>query len=152
MTENLEHFRRVSDNPSLMSDGVRFDPWSLAPDRLREEVWHVVQPHYLERLAGLVESFQEARSKQLASGDLSDIAQAAVANRVGTLLVDADRQEPGTLDPTSGRINFANLSHPGVDDLLDELAELVLRRGGEVVVVPADRMPTQSGGAAIYRF
>ena len=146
MTENLEHFRRVSNNPLLMSDGVRFDPWSLSPDRLREEVWHVVQPHYLQRLAGLVENFQEARAKQLASGDLSDIAQAAVANRVGTLLVDADRQEPGTLDPTSGRINFDDLSQPRVDDLLDDLAELVLTKGGEVVVVPADRMPTQSGG------
>lgn len=134
-----------------MSDGVRFDPWSLSPERLREEVWHVVQPHYLERLAGLVDRFQEARSKQLGSGDLSDIAQAAVANRVGTLLVEADRQEAGTLE-TSGRINFDNLSRPGVDDLLDDIAELVLRRGGEVVVVPADRMPTQSGGAAIYRF
>jgi hypothetical protein len=152
VTENMEHFRRVSNNPLLMSDGVRFDPWSLSPERLREEAWHVVQPHYLKRLAGLVENFQEARSKELASGDLSDIAQAAVANRVGTLLVEAERQEPGTLDTQSGRINFDKLAHPGVDDLLDDISELVLRRGGEVVVVPADRMPTQSGGAAIYRF
>jgi hypothetical protein len=152
MTESLEHFRRVSDNPALLADGVRFDPWSLSPERLRQEVWQIVQPHYLQRLAGLVESFQEARSKQLASGDLSDIAQAAVANRVGTLLVEAERQEPGTLDPTSGRISFESRAQPGVDDLLDDVAELVLRRGGEVVVVPADRMPTQSGSAAIYRF
>ena len=131
---------------------MRLDPWSLSPERLRQEVWQVVQPHYLQRLAGLVERFQEARSKELASGDLSDIAQAAVGNRVGTLLVEAERQEPGTLDPASGRINFENLAHPGVDDLLDDIAELVVRRGGEVIVVPADRMPTRSGGAAIYRF
>ena len=152
MTENLELFRRVGNNPSLMSDGARFDPGSLAPDRLREEVWKVVQPHYLQRLAGLVESFQEARAKRQASGDVSDIAQAAVAGRVGTLLVDADQHVAGTLDTASGRIDFAELSHPKVDDLLDDLAELVLTKGGEVVVVPADRMPTESGAAAIFRF
>jgi hypothetical protein len=151
-TDNLEFFRRVTKNPSLVGDGVRFDPGSLVPDRLREEVWRVVQPHYLQRLAGLVENFNEARAKRQASGDLSDIAQAAVANQVATLLVDADRQEPGTLDRATGRINFSDLSQPRVDDLLDDLAELVLAKGGEVVVVPADRMPTQSGAAAIFRF
>ncbi|HEV3163672.1 MAG TPA: hypothetical protein VGZ22_06500 [Isosphaeraceae bacterium] len=152
MTENLEQFRRLSQNPSLLGDGVRIDPGSLSPDRLREEVWQVVLPRYLQRLAGLVDNFQEARAKRLASGDLSDIAQAAVASRVGTLLVAADQLVPGTLDPSSGRISFDELAHPNIDDLLDDLAELVLKKGGEVVVVPADSMPTQSGAAAIYRF
>jgi len=151
-TENLEHFRRISDNPALTGEGVRFDPWSLPPDRLREEAWQVVLPHYLQRLAGLVDNFHEARSRRLASGDLSDIAQAAVANRVATLLVEAYRVVPGTLDRASGRISFEDLSRHDVDDLLDDLAELVLSKGGEVVVVPTDRMPARSGAAAIFRF
>ncbi len=152
MTENLEHFRRVSQNPFLAADGVRIDPGSLWPERLREYVWKVVLPQYLQRLAGLVDRFQEARAKQLASGDVSDIAAAAVANRVGTLLVAADQLVPGTLDPSSGRISFDELARPNVDDLLDDLAELVLKKGGEVIVVPVESMPTQSGAAAIYRF
>ena len=36
--------------------------------------------------------------------------------------------------------------------MLDDLAELVLNTGGEVVVVPTDRMPTDTGVAAVYRF
>lgn len=64
----------------------------------------------------------------------------------------ADQLVPGSLDPSSGRISFDQLAHPNVDDLLDDLAELVLKKGGEVVVVPADSMPTQTGAAAIYRF
>jgi hypothetical protein len=36
--------------------------------------------------------------------------------------------------------------------MLDDLAELVLVKGGEVVVVPTERMPTPSGLAAVYRF
>jgi hypothetical protein len=36
--------------------------------------------------------------------------------------------------------------------MFDDLAELVLAKGGEIVVVPAERMPTDSGLAAIYRF
>jgi hypothetical protein len=39
-----------------------------------------------------------------------------------------------------------------VDDLLDDLSEKVLEKGGQVVVVPAERMPTKEGAAAIYRY
>jgi len=30
--------------------------------------------------------------------------------------------------------------------------ELVVKKGGEIVIVPAERMPTRTGIAAIYRF
>jgi hypothetical protein len=152
VSENQDLFRRVSHNPALLSAGVTIDPAALGADQLRAEVWQVVLPHYLARLAELVDRFHAARAKHLASGDASDIAQATVAGRVGTLLVDAGRVIPGTVDAASGRVTFDEMTHPGVDDLLDDLAELVLRKGGEVVVVPAERMPTQSGAAAIFRF
>jgi len=152
LAESQTEFRKITHNPLLLAEGVSADPGSLSPEALREAAWAVDQPHYLQRLAGLVGSFEEARAKNLASGDLSDIAQAAIAGRVGTLLVDADKEAPGTLDPSTGIITFGDLAHPVVDDLIDDLAEHVLRMGGEVVVTPADRMPTASGAAAIYRF
>jgi len=68
-------------------------------------------------------------------------------------MIDADRQIPGRIDPATGRIEFDDLAQrPEVDDLLDDLGELVLKMGGQVVVVPAQRMPTQTGAAATYRF
>src|SRR5207253_10374982 len=41
---------------------------------------------------------------------------------------------------------------PNAGDLLDEIAEEVLRTKGTVVVVPRERMPTETGLAAIFRF
>jgi hypothetical protein len=151
-TENHEIFRRVSHNPLLLPEGVRLDPAALAGDRLREEAWKVVLPYYLHRLEEFVDEFKEASSKFLGSSDVADIARAAVASRVDTLLVDAGKLVPGVLDHDSGAVTFDELANPKVDDLLDDLAERVLRRGGEVVVVPSDRMPADSGAAAIYRY
>jgi hypothetical protein len=68
------------------------------------------------------------------------------------LLIDADRVIPGRFDPDTGAIVFAPLHDPRVDDLLDDLGEHALRAGGDVVIVPAERMPTDTGIAAIYRF
>ncbi len=36
--------------------------------------------------------------------------------------------------------------------MLDDLGALALKMGGEVIIVPAERMPTQTGIAAIYRY
>jgi hypothetical protein len=68
------------------------------------------------------------------------------------LLIDADKVVPGVIDPVSGEFREGNLSDPKVDDALDDLAEMVLRTGGDVVVVPHERMPTTTGLAAIYRY
>lgn len=44
------------------------------------------------------------------------------------------------------------MDNPGVDDLLDDLAELVLNKGGQVIVAPSLDMPTRTGVAAIFRY
>lgn len=152
LPEHHNLFHQVSHNPFLMTEGIDIHPDALPIDALRDRAWRVVEPHYLARLAGLVEQFGVARSKRLGADELAQVAEATVVGRVATLLIEADRQIPGRVDAATGRIEFDDLAHPEVDDLLDDLGELVLKMGGEVVVVPAERMPTQTGAAAIYRF
>jgi hypothetical protein len=151
LAEYHTEFRRISANPFLQADGVTNNPESLNPDQLRTEVWQVVEPKYLARLARRTEDYRTAVARGLATGDLNDAARAAAATRIGTLLVEADRVIPGRFDPTTGEVHPGRLADPEVDDVIDDLAETVLRTGGEVVVVPADRMPTDTGLAAIFR-
>ncbi len=145
-------FRTVSRNPRLMEGAIDVHPDVLSPDALRDRAWQLVQPYYLERLAGLVEAFGAANSNGQGADDLNDIATATIAGRIATLLIEADRLIPGTIDIASGEIIPGDLNHPEVDDVLDDFGESVLKTGGEVVIVPAGRMPTKSGAAAIYRF
>lgn len=68
------------------------------------------------------------------------------------LLVEAERQVPGHIDLETGRVEMHDEASSLGDDLLDDIAEKVLRSGGEVVMVPSERMPADSGLAAIYRY
>ncbi|HEX8199635.1 MAG TPA: hypothetical protein VF590_04055 [Isosphaeraceae bacterium] len=145
-------FRKLTHNPFLIDAGIERDPAGLSADALCREAWERMEPRYRQRLAKLVDDFQEARSKQKGADALDQIAAALAQGRVGTLLVERDRQVPGTLDRADGTIRLAEAADPGVDDLLDDLAEATLGTGGQVVVVPADRMPTTTGAAAIYRY
>jgi hypothetical protein len=152
LPEHHHLFRAVSRNPFLVTEAIDTHPDALSLDGLRERAWQLIQPYYLKRLSGLIERFGAAQSNDLGTGDLARIARAAVAGRVDVLLIEADRQVPGTLDAATGVIAFDDLAHPEVGDLLDDLGERTLKSGGEVVIVPAERMPTQTGAAAIYRF
>ena len=145
-------FYRISGNPFLLDKGIDTDPDSLSLDELRKRAWLAFEPYYEERLQGLVEEFGNAKDGGLAAEDLEAVTLAAVEGAVATLLVEADRQVPGRIDAETGGITPADLDNPEIDDLLDELAEMGLRRGGRVVVIPAERMPSQTGAAAIRRF
>lgn len=152
LPEHHNLFRALSHNPQLMEEGLDFNPASVSLDELRRRAWKVVEPRYRERLAQFIEAFSEASAKQRGSADISDVAMAALGGRVDTLLVDADRVVPGRFDRETGTVTFADGDGAAVDDLLDDIAELVLGNKGEVVVVPGDTMPTATGLAAIYRF
>lgn len=152
LPEHHTTFRRLSRNRALIDEGIDVNPEALTLETLRERAWQVVEPNYLGRLAALREEFGAAQPNALASDDLARVAEAAVMGRVATLLIEAEREVPGRIDVATGRVEFAELAHPEVDDTLDDLAELVLNAAGRVVVVPAARMPSTTGVAAIYRF
>jgi hypothetical protein len=152
LPEHHDLFHRVSHNPFLMAEGLTINPDVLPIDELRERAWQVVEPQYQARLAILADEFAVARSKGLGSDDLAEVAQAAAAGRVATLLIESDRHIAGRLDGATGRVEVADLSHPQVDDLLDDLGELVEKMGGRVLVIPAERMPGRTGLAATYRY
>jgi peptide subunit release factor 1 (eRF1) len=150
--EHHHLFREVSRNPHLLDTTLDVHPDDLTPDALRERAWEQLLPHYLQRLAGLVDRFHAALPRNQATDELAEAAKAAVAGRVDTLLLEAERHVAGRMDAASGAITFGNLDAPDMDDVLDDLGERVLASGGEVIVVPTERMPTRTGLAAIYRY
>ena len=81
------------------------------------------------------------------------IGVAAVAGKIDTLIIEADRMIPNKLtNLITGNIQNRDLTNPKVDDLLDDLGELVLKMGGQVMVLPAEKMPSETGLAAIFRY
>lgn len=152
MKEYHTPFRNLSRNPHLLSMGIDADPGAISLDELRVLAWEQMEPLYLERLALLVREYELAKTRQLGFDHLPEVAAATIAGRVQTLLVEADRQIAGRVDPQSGRIEDGALCDPEIGDVLSDLAGLVLRMKGQVIVVPKERMPSDSGVAVTCRF
>jgi len=92
-------FHQVSHNPLLMTEGIDIHPDAQPIDALRDRAWRVVEPHYLARLAGLIEEFGVARSKGLGGDELADRR----SGRHGTRRDAYDRRRPTNSRPNRPR-------------------------------------------------
>ncbi len=151
LPEHHHLFHAVSHNPLLMSHGLMINPQSLTHEQLQERAWEVANAYQQAQHTSWSDTYAIEKAKGLGSESLPDVAHAAVAGRVATLLIEAGRQDAGRIDISTGRIDFAELGNPRVDDVLDDLGALVEKMGGKVHVLPAERMPTRTGVAATFR-
>ncbi len=148
----LSEFLSASKNDHILKEGIALNPEAATPQRLREGAWKILEPKFNEQLQTLKDAYQAAKARQLGSDEIPQVAEAAAVGRVGTLLVDSDVKVPGILHRDSGFLEQATLSDLRADDVLDDLAEMVLKTDGQVFVVPHDQMPTDHGVAAVYRY
>ena len=153
LTEHHNLFQKVSKNPLLLPNGVTINPSSVSSDQLAKMAWEIMEPEYNQKLESLVERFEQARANGKGSDDYKEVAVAAVGGRVDTLLVEADRIiAVKVTNLETGNTQKKDLSNPKVDDLLDDLGELVLKMGGQLMVLPTEKMPSETGMAAIFRY
>jgi len=152
LPEHQFHFRKLSHNEFMLSEGIESDASLLSHDELRQRSWMVMQPRYLKRLEGFINQYGVSHGQGLATDQLEQIGQATLEGRVATLLVEAERQIPGVVDKQQGKAVAVEDDTATTPDLLDELTIWTLEQGGEVIAVPTERMPTESGAAAIYRY
>lgn len=97
--------------------------------------WEVAQEGLATRRLAVLEELAQAVGHDKAVSGLERVWRAAAEGRGRVLLVDPSLNAAGTLDETGARLTrVADPTVPGViDDVVDELIELVIAKGGSVV-------------------
>lgn len=93
---------------------------------------------------------EEKVKQQKVIDNLVNISKAALKGRVQTLFLQKDLEIWGELHRKSGEFTIHEKQQDSHDDdILDDIACEVLKRGGEVVVLSKKDMPTRSPASAI---
>jgi hypothetical protein len=146
-------FRKVAQIPTLLEAGVAGDPARMSPAELQGEARRVLEPEVQRRIQKAKEEFGFALSRSQASDGLRQVAEQVAAGRVRLLFVESGRRVWGLFNPETGEVAPGDATRNAYDvDLLDELAEQTIVKGGDVFILRKEDMPTQRGVAAIYRF
>jgi len=152
LKEYHSEFKKLSNNPYLLKEGINKSIESLELDEIQTKARVIIDAINLEKKQKLADSYAKAEAESLGSSDLLQVAKAAYESRVKTILIEEDRIVPGKIDNKTGGIKFGDIDSPDYEDVLNDLAELVLLNRGAVIVLEKDEMPSTTGIAAIYRY
>jgi hypothetical protein len=152
LPEHHALFHDVNNNSLLLKDSIAVNPLSVSTEKLAELAWQVMEPQYHNLLEKYSDDYNTSKANATGSDQLDEIAASAASGRIDTILIEENKVIPGKLDSQTGAIDRMDLNHPEVDDVLDDLGEMVIRMGGRIVIIPQEKMPTDNGVAAIYRY
>jgi len=146
-------FQRVSRYAGLAPRSVHENLAKATSSELHKRVWPIVQEIAQASEARVLENYQQLVSSARALDEIRALAQFAVAGRVRELLLDKNAVLFGKMDRASGALELHG-TRGGVaaEDVLDDIAEAVLLRGGEVYSLPRERMPSKSPIAGSLRW
>lgn len=148
LPEHQSTFRSISKNKYLLAEGLNRSYESMDISELSKQLWNVLEPIYEAKTKDLVEAYEIGINNNTAKNTLQATLEALIANRVRILVLEADRQIYGKVDLE--KVSF-ELTEDG-EDLLNYLALMAFDLGSEVIILPKDKMPTNSGAFAILRY
>lgn len=146
-------YRTVSGYPYLLEEGIEGNVEHARLGELYERAWPLVAAHESDIIATALARYASALAAGRASDELQAVASAAAQGRVRLLLHAEGVHVWGYVDPSTGSCRVHERQEDAEDaDVLDDICEMVLLRGGDVVEVPRDRMLGSSPIGAVFRY
>jgi hypothetical protein len=146
-------YREVNTYSHLMDEGIRIDSERLPAAELHKLAWSLIEPGILKKREDAVNRYRQLAAKGLSSNKLADILAAAHFARVDILFVESGKEQFGSYDPGTDRLEVHAESRSGDSDLLDEAATHTVLNGGTVYMLPLEEMPDPIGEVnAIFRY
>jgi len=145
-------FKKLSNNAYLIEESIDYASDSIETEHLLSKVMEVIKSLNLEKTEMIIAAYKKAEAESMGSSDLVQVVKAACESQVETILIEENRIVEGTIDNSTGTIKSEDKDDSDCGDVLDSLAEAVLKRKGNVVIIPKDKMPDTTGVAAIYRY
>lgn len=151
-------FRSVTRLENLGAQGLLESVTHLSANEILEKTRPLAGQFAEQKIAESLAVWEREYGRGLGEIDLQQIARRTLMGQVRILFIEQGRRVYGTLDRNTGEITLEQPNGDAVEgagdgqpDILDDLAEFVIARGGEALVLPAERMPSQTGAAAVLR-
>jgi hypothetical protein len=134
--EHIGHMKKFLNHPNLLNDFIIGNVERMKVEDLRERCLDLLIPYYQLKENKAIYELNQAVKRNQAITYIEDIAVSAVYGKIKKIFVIENRQVWGRIDKNSGEIFISPKqtdSHD--DDILDDVCQLVLAKGGEVVVL-----------------
>ncbi len=139
--EEALEFRRAAKHCKLLDTVVEGNPDHVTPAQFAPAAARAALEHYHGHGDAVIAKYREMTDRSRTMEGARDVWKAAAAGRVHQLCATEGVEVPGDIQQPH--------SH---EDLINAGIAETLKNGGEVFLLPKDRMPAESPVAAILRF
>ena len=150
-------FKRASKLRNVSEEGIEGNVHFWNNKQIYEAAWPIAKRQMEQRIEEALERWERAYGRGSAETDPATVGRRAVEGRIHKLLLDENAEQWGQYNRTTGEVKFYDNNDADDEDgalaadVYDEIAETVIQLGGDVVVVPSEEMPADSGIGAILR-
>lgn len=145
-------YRAASKHRNILEETIRGNPEHVSNETLHTQAMEILEPYWRAELNKQQERFGAALAQHIASHDLADIVEAALAGRVDTLFVAPRAKSYGYVEPMTMTVDVHDDPQETDEDLIDRATTQTLMTSGSIVVVNPEQMPGNGEIAAIYRY
>lgn len=143
----ISMYHSVSEYPALVLGGVQGAADSLRGGELHERALEILKTYNETRADRALAAFEKGPADRIPR-TLPEIVPAAFDGRVLYLFVAEGYRAPGRFDESTRKTTEA----PNGDDLVDTAILQTIARGGDVFMLPPEKMPGSHHIAALLRF
>ncbi|WP_054725915.1 baeRF6 domain-containing protein [Paucilactobacillus hokkaidonensis] len=151
LPENQTIFKQVAKS-SLIDEQLHIDLSPAKTDfyEVEKQVLDLMPRWFDGMLADLKQEYDRATSKQLMLDDPYNIVEPVMNHQVEQLIIQEESHVQGLL--LDDGILITNTAEAKQNNLLNDLTIFTILRGGKVITLPADKMPTKSNMVALLRY
>ncbi len=151
--ELLSHYKKINRDPDVLQERIIGNLDRSDFDDLHNECVDIIKTLRSNKDQLILAHYQELKHYGKVIEELNEITIAAIQGRIRHLLIASDCYLWGSLDKVTGKITShinKNLAVPE-DDILDDLAEIVIARGGAVTLLKHTEMPSDNEAIALIK-
>ncbi|WP_449316849.1 baeRF8 domain-containing protein [Rubneribacter sp.] len=155
LPEHQGMFRRISTVPGLLEEGIEKNPDGVGEPELLADAAAVMGRVAQAHAERLLDAYGQAVGTGGASSSPYAVGMALAERKVRALLLAEGAYVPGAFDERTGEVRlFERRPHDRFQgpELADALSRAALAQGAEVLELPAEQVPGESGIAALFRY
>lgn len=149
---DLAYFDEVTTHGDAIAGRITGSHTATGAAELARLVAPVLAGHEARVRDRAVASLVDAVGRRRAATGTVEVWNAARAGRGHLLVVEAEHSVPARIDGDDLELLDTDALPRSYDDAVDEIAEVVLRHGGDVVFVEAGRLDDYAGIALVLRY
>lgn len=153
-TRNFSHYQKIADKKEFIIGHINGNKDNDAAQKIVLDAWQAVLPLIKEKNASRITELKKAVSQGKFLSDINEIWNALQYGKGETLFVKCGHFQPVIIEEdhiqltdsnSQGQVNY-------IDDIIDEMIELNMAFGGDVVFVEGDELKEFNNLALLTRY